>query len=65
MPANVEKMLWVLMGAGLYALAAWPPMAPVRDGLVALAGACPAAALMRSVDDRRAVKSRMSAPPAQ
>lgn len=59
--------MWLVLAVGMYALSVWPPMAQVRDVLVALAGAGPAAAFMRNVDDRhaaKAAKQRQSAPPA-
>ncbi len=66
MNPTLEKMLWLIMAVGMYALSVWPPMAGIRDVLVALAGAGPAAAFLRSVDDRRAAKEerrRSSLPP--
>lgn len=49
-----EKFVWFASAVGVYALSVYPPMAPVRDALVAAAGLAIGAAFFRSVDDRRA-----------
>ncbi len=54
MTPAMEKAMWLVLAVGMYALSAWPPRAGIRDVLVALAGAGPAAAFLRSVDDRHA-----------
>lgn len=63
--ANIEKIVWVMLAVGIYALAEWPPLTGARDGLLLLAGSLPGAAFVRSVSDRHEAKARKSiAPPA-